>query len=103
MHKNSSHVTVENLWLSAVRLVMYPLTDAVDDCGILQNCSYSAAANQIGLHIPKKSAFYNLQSHHEQIKRVYPMISDKETYPAMFVLPMWWRKETSSKSIHVIC
>ena len=49
MHKNSSQITVENLWLSAVRLVMYPLTDAVDDCGILQNSFYSAASNQIGL------------------------------------------------------
>ena len=82
---------------------MYPLTDVVDDCGILQTYSYLATANQIGLHIPKKSAFCNLQSHHEQIKRVYPMISDKETCPAMFVLPMWWRKATSSKSIHVMC
>ena len=62
----------------------------------LSNCGF------LPLHT-QKSEFCNLQSHHEQIKRVYPMISDKETYPAIFVLPMWWRKATSSKSIHVIC
>ena len=57
INKNSSHITVENLWLSAVRLIMYPLTDPMDDCGILQNCSYSTASNQIGLYIPKNQSF----------------------------------------------
>ena len=82
---------------------MYPLTDAVDDCGILQNCSYSAAANQIGLYIPRNQSSVICNLIMNKSKRVYPMISDKETYPAMFVLPMWWRKATSSKSIHVTC